>query len=528
MRESNIDEKIAMRFSVYELNRVIVVLLNNLLNKKLVQNVQALFGRFKENTFKNDLEKDVRVFLIQRIASTVLEKNIESKEELLNVIDVTGKYYDAINNILSTLYDANCSEPEALQIDKKISQQLKFAIIENKTDEVIEHINNIKSESYDDLEKEINFVEDKVNEINRDFKVYREAVEETKNTAYLNSSSFLGLIDRVIEKEKNPATRVRTGIKLFNEILDGGFQAQRLYLALGVLKGWKSAFLLNSCIWAKRYNKLTPKDPTKKPIILYITLENTVEETFLRMVSHCENNSFDCKAHTMQEISRIFEENKIFTPNDNSAEIVMIYRPNKSITVEDIKIIIEDLAKEGRETMFLAVDYLTRVRPQHPTKEVRFDLGSIADDLHALAVEKDIPVVSACQMNREALSDLETAQNVEQKAAAFKKIGGSNIGESLAIIQNCDVAFSIGRINDIKLAEDGSVDTIDKYLSIKMVANRCKNVSDIESFMHRFADNNDMKLLEDADAKTSTSIINPSSITADRVSNNNIKSRGRH
>jgi hypothetical protein len=129
-------------------------------------------------------------------------------------------------------------------------------------------------------------------------------------------------------------------------------------------------------------------------------------------------------------------------------------------------------------------------------------------------------------MNRLAISELDQATTFEQKLQALGRIGGSNVGESIDIIQNVDYAFSVARTVDSKISESGDIESVDKFFTIKVVANRNKNVVDVESFTQRFINNNDMRLVEDADADVSTSIINTNAIIADKVNKNGIKTKG--
>lgn len=280
---------------------------------------------------------------------------------------------------------------------------------------------------------------------------------------------------------------------------------------MGLPKGWKSGFLLNSALWAKQYNTLKPKDPTKKPIILYITLENTMEQTVLRLMDHCKGDEYmkNLTSATPQDIIRTFEENNIASASDTESSIVMMYKANKSITVEDISTIIDDYNRNGKEVVFLIIDYLKRLRPLKVNKELRFDLGDISNDLSTLAKDKDIPILSAMQLNRPALSAVEQAgDDIYQAQSALDKIGGSNTGESLDIVQNADCVFTLAILAKPVVDEETNIkDYNDRWLNIKIVASRDRLGSPVTNFWQRFTDDNGMKLIEDANADVSTSIL---------------------
>ena len=514
-------EKIPLRFSVSELDNLIVALLNNILNKNFYANVSKYTNIVNPSTYINDEEKAARIALIENIVNTVIANNIENKQVLLNTIDLSGKYYNKETEVLNNLYDLALSEKDTNRIDKKISIQLKLSVVENKANSLTDLMNEIKSESYkdlEDLENKLEKVEDETDLIGKSFKDYREAIDEANNTISLDDSQFLTVLGRLAEQKKNPSSKIKTGIQLFNKILDGGYQNGRVYCCLAPLKNWKSGFLLSSALWAKQYNHLVPKDQTKKPIVLYLTLENSVNETIERIIAHCMGNDYRLEEHTPQENAKILEASGIYTPNNkNDVGIEIMYKPNKSITVQDIKAIMDDFYKNGKEVVFLVIDYLKRIRPPFLNKDLRLNLGDITDELHVLALEKDIPVLTAMQLNRGAISELDTAETFEQKMSAIGRIGGSNVGESIDIIQNVDFAFTMIRTVDTKFSEEGVLEAVDKYLTFKVVATRYRT-DDVSSFIQRFKPNNDMCLIEDVNDPVSSSIIGLNTLIKDKVS----------
>ena len=132
------------------------------------------------------------------------------------------------------------SDTELNMLDKLISNQLRYsAIIENST-QLSDMLINIQNENYDSLEDALVEFEGKVDNISNDIKSARESIEDAKKDLNLASSGFVTFLDGVIKKERNPATKIRTGIQYMNTMLNGGFERGRLYCALGVAKGWKS------------------------------------------------------------------------------------------------------------------------------------------------------------------------------------------------------------------------------------------------------------------------------------------------
>lgn len=153
--------------------------------------------------------------------------------------------------------------------------------------------------------------------------------------------------------------------------------------------------------WAKRYNKFTTSDPSLKPVIVYLSMENTNEETIKRLWNHCFGNNSEIKDFDKVEAARMFENAKIFTPNNpDLPQLLIWYRANRSINTADLNIMLEDLKKNGKECVFLILDYLKRIRPVETSKELRIELANITNELKTIAMEQDIPILTAMQLNK--------------------------------------------------------------------------------------------------------------------------------
>ena len=399
---NNTKKKSTLKFSVAELTRIAVALLNNGANKKFASNVQRLFKLCDNDNA--DYEKTVRYYIINQITDIILKNDISSKDSICSFIDCSGMYGDKIAAILSDLQTAYAPENEIELLDKKISQQLKYNTIVENADKLGEMLSNISTENYTNLDDAVNDLESTIDKVNREIKSSRESIESSKKDMNLSSSGFLSYLGKIIEKEKNPSTRIKTGSQYLNAMLSGGYEKGRLYVALGVAKGWKSGFLLSTAIWAKKYNTLTPHNPLLKPVIVYLSMENTNDETLIRLWNNQFGDNNPITNYDETTAARMLETAGIFTPNDpKSPEILMWYRPNRSISTVDLNIMLEDLKKDGRECCLLVLDYLKRIRPSEPNKDLRLELANITNELKTIAMEQDIPVVSAMQLNYQAI-----------------------------------------------------------------------------------------------------------------------------
>jgi len=519
---NNYKEKIAMKFNVSQLNRIIVALVNNGFNKKFASNVSRLFSLFDQN-YKNEYDKEVRTYLINELTTIILTNKIDSREGILSFLDTDGKYYNDTIDILNNLCKEDIPENELALLDRTISNQLKYSSIMEKSDKLSDMLVNLKSENYDDLGTAITEIEGEIDNVNKEIKSARESIEDSKKDMSLSSSNFVNILGEYIEEDKNPASKIKTGIQYLNTMFNGGLERGRLYCALGVAKGWKSGFLLNSAIWAKKYNTLMTHDPKLKPVIVYLSMENTNKETISRSWAYAFGNNSNMSSYDKVTAARMLEKAGIFTPNNpNSPELRIWFRANRSINTSELNIMLEDLKKEGCECCFLVLDYLKRIKPTETNKDLRLELSNITNELKTIAMTQDIPILTAMQLNREAFKTLEDANSFDEKVRASDKLNASQVGESIDIVQNVDYAFIVNKMDKRQINEDGELEFSDRYLFLKLIACRSKQPS-IISIKHRFVDDNDMRLIEDINMPRPISTNTEIDFIKDRISHQEAK-----
>ena len=99
-------------------------------------------------------------------------------------------------------------------------------------------------------------------------------------------------------------------------------------------------------------------------------------------------------------------------------------------TLEEIKLAAKSQKAKGRLDL-LVVDYIRLVKPTNKRLEKRDQIAEVTQGLKELAKELSVPVISVCQMNREA-----------DKLAAPKL---SNLADSSAVEQDSDIVIFLHR-----------------------------------------------------------------------------------
>jgi hypothetical protein len=196
----------------------------------------------------------------------------------------------------------------------------------------------------------------------------------------------------------------------------------------------------------------------------------------------------DITKFTPEEVEMLMRKSGLLLGPNNNIDLMIRYIPNKSIDTGDLYSIIDDLEDDGYEVIALVHDYVKRIRAVNHSSEVRFELGAIVDEFKVLAQDKNIPVITASQLNREASRTIDAAIEAN-RSDLTRMLGSANTGESWQMIENSDFVCIINR-------EFSSV-TNQWYLTFKRIKIRFREISELTYFNHPFADNNKMKLLDD-------------------------------
>ena len=100
------------------------------------------------------------------------------------------------------------------------------------------------------------------------------------------------------------------------------------------------------------------------------------------------------------------------------------------------------------EVCVLVFDYIKRIEPANPVKDnAKMELDHIINELKALAVIQDIPVITAHQLNRSAATSIDNAAKAG-KGDLAKMATRDQIGDSLNYLANvklCELRESLVR-----------------------------------------------------------------------------------
>jgi len=318
------------------------------------------------------------------------------------------------------------SHVHQLRLRKKLNGLLRnYRQIESFMD-------TIRDGSFDSIDTAIGDYESLVKTMYTSIMEHNRIVQvEATSSLDLSKDSYDNVLDSIVNKYSEKSI-IPSGIPIFdNEIfLNHGLESSRLYIFSGGSGSGKST-IMNNIITnsiTKRKNMMVDKTTNKKNVYVYITLENQIDEAFLRTYQPIFNKT---TKETIKEINMNVDlKSKLKEHLDEAhAHIIMKYFPAMSISTIDIGMVLDEVISEYGEGSIavLVIDYLDLLRSDTKYDAYRLELGHITLSLKTLAVQYNIPIITASQLNRE-IYKVQSAENLNlgQIGESAKKIDHSD------------------------------------------------------------------------------------------------------
>ena len=464
---------------IFKKNQYITV--SNLRNmKKLMDNCDYSMYRNKSVIMK-------RVEFIQKALTAKLDNKMTDENIIITFCrpdnGATDPVFEDIVTNLPKYKQLNHNEIQFF--NKFIEDRLQVGVVINHIGEMKEIIERIEDGEYSTYAEANEMVEQWMNK-------YREAsrnivTSKSKHMLSLNDPNIKDRIGDIIQTLGTSSSIMITGIQMLNEMLSPGFRPGKLYVFLGLSGGFKSAMLLKIIVDCVRYNSKTykPKKEGLKPCVLYLTMENGLEESFARLYNLTVGND-DIENHSPDHIYDKMSDIKIL--GNDEMEVILWYEANMSITTQDIRNMIDKLESEGKEVAFLSFDYIKRIKPVDPFTNEKEQLKNVTNELRGIAQDYLIPVVSAQQLNRSGLATVNAAAR-DNKADLARLLGAENVGTAYEVYENADMT--------IILNLERKRDTGQLYLTFFRVKERYRPQSKLEYFNQPFLVDNEFMLVDD-------------------------------
>jgi hypothetical protein len=485
--------KIAFTLDSGMLGKIVAYIVsgNALVVKKALVKVKELFSLLDESCWNRERDKEVKVYLINSLLSGMLDRHISDITMLCRSV-MEGEYEDEIADIFGDINDnGDLSNDDVVFIEEYISDRLQFAFVHQRQAELASLMESFNRGDFKNMREWVNKARPAIEGFHMDM---RSADAQDRHAAKDFSTDPESVMAAVLQAQTElnaPSNVLRTGVRQLNDMVGpGGFQGGRVYVFLAITGGWKSGMLLNIACDAVKHNPdIRTKDPTKTPVVLMVSQENSQTETMERMYSYHVGTESELKDADPAVFAEIMSGGY---GTDGRPVLEVRYRPNKSISVATLDAMCHDLEMEGKEVVMIVQDYIKRIKSNTPNEDIRLELGQVVDDMATLAKERQIPIITASQLNREAFKTIELAAG--KKPDMAKMLGMSHVGESALMLENADGIFVLHR----EQSPEGK-----NYLTVKKLKVRGKDTP-VHYFAHPM--DNTMRLAPDVHLPKSLSL----------------------
>lgn len=491
---------------------------------KTVKNINNLFNNLDMSKYRSNVELESYVWCIKYISKKWLDGYVTP--DLIFEIAKRDPEFDNIKEeiINNSINDSNIiTAPEAKGITDLVGEALQYGYIASLKDEYInllDEINLNSPGSYKELVNRLFIVSKSLMDIQYNTNLVANKV--VFNTGDIES--VRNSLRQTIDSLSSTSNMLKVGIRRWNTLLSTGYMNGRLYVYAGAFGSGKSIILQKSAFDIREYNPgYVTKTPGMRPCVLYINMENTFTECIERLwnmtfddpiTNYTEEQAIDMLCEKLG-MSKVLKDDIVVKDldtgeqslatlldkspsNDNNVEknieIVMQYYPYREISTDDLFTIINDLREEGQEVVALVFDYIKRIRPSVPQADnEKMELNRIMNELKALAVILNIPVITAHQLNRTAMSIMDNAVR-QGKGDVAKLVGREHIGSAIEV---GEVADWLAIVNiEYKPGTD------EKFMEMNVVKRRRIDAAEAEFakftyLAHPFARNNGLRLVDD-------------------------------
>ena len=409
-----------------------------ILNKKIrVKRTQALYRDIievldfttKRETYEIPFDIKNKLDFLKKVTTMLL--NGKTIDSIIDSISFSEKFKQH-QSFLNFKIHEEIAEAEFQDFIKQVRIRKKISALFANYDELDKVLESIKDGSFESIDDLIEDYEVTIKTLYSNMmEAQRGITIEAAASLDLADDNYDHVINMILAKYERQ-NKTPTGFPELDRILFGGYEPSRLYIWGGGSGAGKSTMLNNTILRAATKDPVADLEiQTKESLVkginkvyVYVTMENTIEESFMRTYQPLYGVTIDEMLRHISSGVNIQELVMKELKKANST-IVMKYFPPMSISALDLMGVVDEvISKYGKDSIAgLYVDYLDLLKTDMKYDMYRLELGHITLSLKTLAVQYNIPVITASQLGRKVYQISNSNElNLDQMSESIKKV----------------------------------------------------------------------------------------------------------
>lgn len=402
-----------------------------------------------------------------KLLKKIIEMKLSGKQTATVIDSLFGlsKKYSDYQSFVEAVVDDNIDSETISDIIRQVRMRKKIKALFENYDALEGVLNTIRDGTFDSIDDLVETYETTIKLLYQNLMDnQRQMTMESSSSLDFNSDDYAHAVEQIKKKYLDGA-RTSTGFKSLDLFFNGGLEPSREYIFAGTSGSGKSTLMTNmiarSGLAMNGPPRVNVKDMENKTdikhVFIYVTMENTVDESLMRIYEDVMDTTEEdllSKLKSGELDSDIMKEHINSKMKPNGATVVIKYFPALTISPVDIMGVVDEvLSIYGKGTIAgLFIDYLDLLTTDTPYDMYRLELAKLVLSLKSLAIQYNIPVVTATQLNR-------SAYRVENP----KDLGADQLGESIKKVEHSDMVMVLHKI--IRKGADIVIGKIAKFRS---------------------------------------------------------------
>lgn len=402
-----------------------------------------------------------------------MERNVKSIPLMIEIMRDEGEDDEIISNIEMLRKNPTIkTSTEVMELCRILSDYIKYEKILKVKNSFIQSLDMIDEDMEEsNLRQTVDTLYKLSTEITQAY--HTANVTQVSHTFDTKDPEAMKYVVAEARDMRKPDKVVITGIRALNQLLSPGYLSGCLYVYAGLPGNYKSGILLESHVDTCKYNAHLKKATNgKTPISMYISMENTMAQTVLRLWSILFPGA-DISTYSVEDSAKMIDD----ALTSQGIRSVILYYGYREKSTYDIGQIIQSYNDDENEVVALYLDYIKRVRPGRTdaaaTASEKTELNAIMNELKLICSQYNIPIVTGHQLNRMAATAVDSLAANGGYNRSDEAIGRSHVGSAWEIMEVADFLALINIENNgetkvlmIKAAKQRDIDASSTDTSI--------------------------------------------------------------